>query len=300
MLCEAQRTRTSNDLDAIDPGGGVSRRRRHCRAARPHLSHGRGARLSRRRRRSSAPTFSGRSTSSTTSRSILHFGEFGVVMLLFVIGLELRPVRLWAMRSAIFGLGSAQLVATSLVLAAIGLALGLGLGQALFIGLALSLSSTAFALQILDEKGEINTRHGRLAFSVLLFQDLAAIPLIALVPLFAAGGGEEPAMDLARRRTCHRHHRRRDRRRPVPAQPALSARRRDRRARGDDGERAAHGGRRGADHGGRGPLRGARRRSSPARCSPTPNTATRSRPTSRRSRGCCSPCSSSPSACRSI
>ena len=100
------------------------------------------------------------------------------------------------MRSAIFGLGSAQLVATSLVLAAIGLALGLGLGQALFIGLALSLSSTAFALQILDEKGEINTRHGRLAFSVLLFQDLAAIPLIALVPLFASGGAEEPAMDL--------------------------------------------------------------------------------------------------------
>ena len=128
--------------------------------------------------------------------SILHFGEFGVVMLLFVIGLELRPVRLWSMRSAIFGLGTAQLVATSLVLAAIGLALGLGLGQALFIGLALSLSSTAFALQILDEKGEINTRHGRLAFSVLLFQDLAAIPLIALVPLFAVGGGGEPAMDL--------------------------------------------------------------------------------------------------------
>lgn len=128
--------------------------------------------------------------------SILHFGEFGVVMLLFVIGLELRPVRLWSMRSAIFGLGSAQLVATSLVLAAIGLVLGLGLGQALFIGLALSLSSTAFALQILDEKGEINTRHGRLAFSVLLFQDLAAIPLIALVPLFASGSAEEPAMNL--------------------------------------------------------------------------------------------------------
>src|SRR6476619_859640 len=128
--------------------------------------------------------------------SILQFGEFGVVLLLFVIGLELRPIRLWAMRSAIFGLGSAQLVATSLVLAAIGLVLGLGLGQALFIGLALSLSSTAFALQILDEKGEINTRHGRLAFSVLLFQDLAAIPLIALVPLFASGGAEEPAMDL--------------------------------------------------------------------------------------------------------
>ena len=128
--------------------------------------------------------------------SILQFGEFGVVLLLFVIGLELRPIRLWAMRSAIFGLGTAQLVATSLVLAAIGLALGLNFGQALFIGLGLSLSSTAFALQVLEEKGEINTRHGRLAFSVLLFQDLAAIPLIALVPLFAAGGSEQPAMDL--------------------------------------------------------------------------------------------------------
>ena len=128
--------------------------------------------------------------------SVLHFGAFGVVMLLFVIGLELRPVRLWAMRSAIFGLGTAQLLATSLVLAAIGLLLGLATGQALFVGIALSLSSTAFALQVLEEKSEINTRHGRLAFSVLLFQDLAAIPLIALVPLFAVGGAERPAMDI--------------------------------------------------------------------------------------------------------
>ena len=119
--------------------------------------------------------------------AVLQFGEFGVVMLLFVIGLELRPVRLWAMRSAIFGLGTAQLIATSLVLAALGMALGLSLAQALFIGLALSLSSTAFALQVLEEKGELTTRHGRLAFAVLLFQDLAAIPLIALVPLFALG-----------------------------------------------------------------------------------------------------------------
>jgi monovalent cation:proton antiporter-2 (CPA2) family protein len=126
---------------------------------------------------------------------VLHFGEFGVVMLLFVIGLELRPVRLWAMRSAIFGLGTAQLIITGLVLAAIGVALGLSFGPALFIGLALALSSTAFALQVLEEKGELTTRHGRLAFAILLFQDLAAIPLIALVPLFAIGG-EKPAMDL--------------------------------------------------------------------------------------------------------
>jgi glutathione-regulated potassium-efflux system protein KefB len=127
--------------------------------------------------------------------AVLQFGEFGVVMLLFVIGLELRPVRLWAMRSAIFGLGTAQLIATSLVLGAIGVALGIALAQALFIGLALSLSSTAFALQVLEEKGELTTRHGRLAFAILLFQDLAAIPLIALVPLFALGAAE-PTMDV--------------------------------------------------------------------------------------------------------
>jgi monovalent cation:proton antiporter-2 (CPA2) family protein len=127
---------------------------------------------------------------------LLHFGEFGVVMLLFVIGLELRPVRVWAMRSAIFGLGAAQLVSTAIVLAAIGGVAGLATGEALFIGLGLSLSSTAFALQVLEEKGEINTRHGRLAFSVLLFQDLAAIPLIALVPLFALGAAE-PKMDVS-------------------------------------------------------------------------------------------------------
>jgi glutathione-regulated potassium-efflux system protein KefB len=126
---------------------------------------------------------------------VLHLGEFGVVLLLFVIGLELRPIRLWSMRSAIFGLGVAQLVITAFLLAAIGLALGLPTSQALFIGLALSLSSTAFALQVMEERGELTTRHGRLAFSVLLFQDLAAIPLIALVPLFALGV-EEPKMDL--------------------------------------------------------------------------------------------------------
>jgi monovalent cation:proton antiporter-2 (CPA2) family protein len=126
---------------------------------------------------------------------VLEFGEFGVVLLLFVIGLELRPIRLWSMRSAIFGLGAAQLVISALFLAAVGLALGVATGQALLIGLALSLSSTAFALQVLEERGELTTRHGRLAFSVLLFQDLAAIPLIALVPLFALGG-DEPKMDL--------------------------------------------------------------------------------------------------------
>ena len=117
--------------------------------------------------------------------TVLHFAQFGVVLLLFLIGLELRPRRLWAMRAAIFGLGGAQVVITGAALALLALAFGLAWPAAVYIGLALSLSSTAFALQILEEKGELALRHGRLAFAVLLFQDLAAIPLIALTPLFA-------------------------------------------------------------------------------------------------------------------
>ena len=129
--------------------------------------------------------------------SVLHFAEFGVVLLLFLIGLELRPKRLWAMRAAIFGLGGAQVAITALVLAAFAIGLGLAWPTALFAGLALSLSSTAFALQILEEKGELALRHGRLAFAVLLFQDLAAIPLIALTPLFAVSArGATPPMQL--------------------------------------------------------------------------------------------------------
>jgi glutathione-regulated potassium-efflux system protein KefB len=130
--------------------------------------------------------------------AVLHLAEFGVIMLLFVIGLELRPRRLWAMRSAIFGLGSVQVALTGLVLAGVAVAFGLAWQAALFAGLALSLSSTAFALQVLEEKGELALRHGRLAFAVLLFQDLAAIPLIALVPLFAVSAATAAhAMELA-------------------------------------------------------------------------------------------------------
>ena len=125
--------------------------------------------------------------------SILHFAEFGVLLLLFLIGLELRPKRLWAMRAGIFGLGGAQVAASASLLAAIGLCFGLAWPAALFAGLALSLSSTAFALQILEEKGELALRHGRLAFAVLLFQDLAAIPLIALTPLFATSAHDTAA-----------------------------------------------------------------------------------------------------------
>ena len=119
------------------------------------------------------------------AKEVLHTAEFGVVLLLFLIGLELRLKRLFAMRQAIFGLGTAQVTITALVLGGIGVALGHAWPASLFAGAALALSSTAFALQVLEENGELGTRHGRLAFSVLLFQDLAAIPLIALAPFFA-------------------------------------------------------------------------------------------------------------------
>ena len=122
--------------------------------------------------------------------NIKRIAEFGVVFLLFVIGLELQPSRLWALRQPIFGYGSAQVLITAALLAAVALAAGLPMAAAIVIGLALSLSSTAFALQLLAERKELTTRHGRMAFSILLFQDLAAIPMIAIVPLLAAMPGQ--------------------------------------------------------------------------------------------------------------
>jgi glutathione-regulated potassium-efflux system protein KefB len=118
---------------------------------------------------------------------ILHIAEYGVALLLFLIGLELRPIRLWTMRSSIFGLGASQVALTAVLLTPVMAIVGLPWHKAVFVALALSLSSTAFVLQVLEEKGELTTRHGRAAFSVLLFQDLAAIPLIAFVPLLAGG-----------------------------------------------------------------------------------------------------------------
>lgn len=119
------------------------------------------------------------------AKNIIGVAEFGVVLLLFVIGLELRPKRLWAMRSTVFGTGTLQVVLTGVLLMAAGMALGLPSGPALFVGLALSLSSTALSLQVLEEKGEVVSQHGRTAFAILLMQDIASIPLIALAPLFA-------------------------------------------------------------------------------------------------------------------
>jgi len=122
---------------------------------------------------------------------IRHISELGVVLLLFIIGLELSPRRLWVMRKAVFGVGLAQvLVCGSLigVLAYIGL--DQPLNTAVVLGLGLALSSTAFGLQMLAERKELTSPHGRLAFAILLFQDIAAIPLIALIPLLGVASSD--------------------------------------------------------------------------------------------------------------
>ena len=117
---------------------------------------------------------------------ILHFAELGVVFLLFIVGLELQPSRLWVLRKMVFGLGSAQVVLSAAVITAIAWMLGLNGKSALIIGLILALSSTAFVLQMLAERKQLTTAHGRAAFSILLFQDLAAIPMIAILPMLGA------------------------------------------------------------------------------------------------------------------
>jgi len=114
---------------------------------------------------------------------ILHFAELGVVLLLFIIGLELRPRRLWVMRRSILGLGGLQVALTTAALLPFALMAGLDTTEAFVVAFILSLSSTAFALQMLGERRELATRHGRAAFAVLLFQDIAVIPALALIPL---------------------------------------------------------------------------------------------------------------------
>lgn len=130
----------------------------------------------------------------------LHFAEFGVVLLLFVIGLELEPGRLWKMRHAVFGLGSAQVVVTALLVGAAAVALGASPAAAVPIGVGLAMSSTALATQLLGEKNELGTAHGRAAFGILLFQDVAAIPALALIPLLgtsAAPSSRGPLLQVA-------------------------------------------------------------------------------------------------------
>jgi monovalent cation:proton antiporter-2 (CPA2) family protein len=126
-------------------------------------------------------------------KDVMHFAEFGVVMMLFLIGLELRPTLLWAMRKPILGLGGLQVGITTVLLAGVGILAGLPWQTALAVGMTLALSSTAIVLQTLNEKNLIGTDGGQGAFAVLLFQDIAVIPMLALMPLLAvgaaAGGG---------------------------------------------------------------------------------------------------------------
>lgn len=116
---------------------------------------------------------------------VRHFAELGVVLLLFVIGLEMRPQRLWSMRRQLFGLGSLQILLAGLAIGSYVSLGGMSWSKALLIGLTLSLSSTAFVMQLLQERGELASRHGTGTFGVLLMQDLAVVPLLALVPLLS-------------------------------------------------------------------------------------------------------------------
>lgn len=125
---------------------------------------------------------------------ILNASEIGVVMLLFVIGLELSPARLRVMRKPVFGAGSLQVGLSALVLGAVVLATGVSWKAALVVGLGLALSSTAVSLQLMGERKELATNYGRLGFAILLFQDLAAIPLLAAIPIL--GGAQQEGFNL--------------------------------------------------------------------------------------------------------
>ena len=124
------------------------------------------------------------------SESTLNFSEFGVVLLLFLIGLELEPRRLWTLRNSVFGLGGAQVAATGLVIGALAVAAGFSWQAALIIGLGCAMSSTALVMTSLAERGKLLTRYGRESFAILLFQDLAVIPLLALLPLLSVVPGQ--------------------------------------------------------------------------------------------------------------
>ena len=129
---------------------------------------------------------------------ILHFAEFGVVLMLFLVGLELQPKRLWSLRRPIFGWGSAQVLGCTAALTGAALAFGYDWRIALVAGLGLSLSSTAIALQVMRERNLLPTGSGQAGFSILLFQDIAAIPILALLPLLASSSVVDGAIDSNR------------------------------------------------------------------------------------------------------
>jgi glutathione-regulated potassium-efflux system ancillary protein KefC len=125
---------------------------------------------------------------------VLHFAEFGVVLMLFLVGLELEPKRLWNLRRPIFGWGAAQVLCCAAVLFAVGWAAGAEWRVALVAALGLALSSTAIALQVFGERNLLRTPSGQAGFSILLFQDVAAIPILALLPLLAGATAAEQSL----------------------------------------------------------------------------------------------------------
>ena len=125
------------------------------------------------------------------AEQIMHFAEFGVIMMLFLIGLELEPETLWRLRKAIIGLGSLQVTLTTSLLTVIGILMGYEWRESLAISMALALSSTALVLQMLQEKNLVHTTAGETSFAVLLFQDIAVIPILILMPLLALKGAPE-------------------------------------------------------------------------------------------------------------
>jgi monovalent cation:proton antiporter-2 (CPA2) family protein len=125
---------------------------------------------------------------------VMHFAEFGVVMMLFLVGLELRPATLWQLRRPILGLGGLQVSVTAALVTAAAIAGGIAWKPALAVGLILAMSSTAIVLQSLAEKGQLRTPGGQSAFSILLFQDIAVIPILAIFPLLAEGSGATGAV----------------------------------------------------------------------------------------------------------
>jgi len=123
----------------------------------------------------------------TEVEEIRHLAEFGVIFLLFVLGIELKPEKLWQMRKLVLGLGASQLFITAAIIFLISIVLEISVNESIIIGFGLALSSTAFCLNLLAERGGITTIMGKMAFAVLLFQDIAVVPLLALISMLAGG-----------------------------------------------------------------------------------------------------------------
>ena len=140
------------------------------------------------------------------TETLQHFAEFGVVMMLFLVGLELAPDMLWRMRRRLFGLGGLQVGLTTLAIMVVGVVFDVDWRIALVTGMVLALSSTAIVLQTLNEKGLTQTEGGRGAFSILLFQDIAVIPMLALIPLFEIPAAAQTTGEILRQATADHGH----------------------------------------------------------------------------------------------